>query len=227
MAWLCPRRGTQRRRTLRIRQLNGLDLSIVVFDLAVPAPCEIPLSDFHGVSRAGGPKGQLTRLLGTAKYLRIRGSRGDYGLAPKQKRLFPTPSLPRSESFLCRVRARRATSTFVVIPPFVRLRDAALVSARHQQPVDSLRMATPRVESSSSNCATPGETTRSPGTITAHSRFSRNSLDLICHWPKDDDFASPIWIMDQYRTNANAVASAGNGPDRIKWLFPCTRMPTI
>jgi hypothetical protein len=76
-------------------------------------------------------------------------------------------------------------------------------------------------------CATPGETSRSPGTITAHSRFSRNSLDLICHCPKDDDFASPIWMMDQYRTNANAVASSGNGPDRIKWLFPCTRMPTI
>src|ERR1700681_2018804 len=97
-----------------------------------------------------------------------------------------------------------------------RLRDAALLSARHQQPVDSLRMATPRLESSSSNCATPGEITRSPGTSTAHSKFSRNSFDLICHWPKDDDFASPIWIMDQYRTNANAVASSGNGPDRIK-----------
>ena len=88
-----------------------------------------------------------------------------------------------------------------------RLRDATLLSARHQQPVGNLRMVTPRAESSPSNCATPGETVRSPGTITAHSRFSRNSFDLICHWPKDDDFASPIWMMDQCRTNANAVAS--------------------
>jgi hypothetical protein len=30
-----------------------------------------------------------------------------------------------------------------------------------------------------------------------------------CHWPKDDDFASPIWMMDQCHTNANAVASSG------------------
>src|ERR1700686_1448848 len=103
-----------------------------------------------------------------------------------------------------------------------RLRDASLT---YQQPLDNLRIVTPRAESSPSNCATPGEVSRSPGTMTAHSRFSRNSFDLICHCPKDDDFASPIWTMDQYRTNANAVASSGNGPDRIKGLFPWTRMP--
>src|ERR1700686_436215 len=63
----------------------------------------------------------------------------------------------------------------------------------YQQPLRNLRMVTPRAESSPSNCATPGEVSRSPGTMTAHSRFSRNSFDLICHCPKDDDFASPIW----------------------------------
>src|SRR5271165_3511537 len=92
---------------------------------------------------------------------------------------------------------------------------------------DGSSAATPRAESSLSNCATPGEVSRSPGTMTAHSRFSRNSFDLICHCPKDDDFASPIWMKDQCHTNANAVKSSGNGPDRIKWLFPCTRIPTI
>ena len=105
-----------------------------------------------------------------------------------------------------------------------RLRDAA---QSYQQPLDNLRMVTPRAESSPSNCATPGEVSRSPGTMTAHSRFSRNSFDLICHCPKDDDFASPIWTMDQCRTSANAAASSGNGPDSMKWLFPCTRIPTI
>ena len=105
-----------------------------------------------------------------------------------------------------------------------RLRDAA---QSYQQPLDNLRMVTPRAESSPSNCATPGEVSRSPGTMTAHSRFSRNSFDLICHCPKDDDFASPIWTMDQCRTSASAAASSGDGPDRMKWLFPCTRIPTI
>src|SRR6266478_3080190 len=42
-------------RTLRIRQLNGLDLSIVVSTSPLRAVASIPLSDFHGVSRAGGP----------------------------------------------------------------------------------------------------------------------------------------------------------------------------
>jgi hypothetical protein len=58
------------------------------------------------------------------------------------------------------------------------LRDAAL---SYQPPRHNLLMVTPRAESSSSNCATPGEVSRSPGTMTAHSRFSRNSFDLICH----------------------------------------------
>src|SRR5258707_2748286 len=104
------------------------------------------------------------------------------------------------------------------------LRDAA---QSYQQPLDNLRMVTPRAESSPSNCATPGEVSRSPGTMTAHSRFSRNSFDLSCHCPKDDAFASPIWTMDQCRTSASAAASSGNGPDSMKWLFPCTRIPTI
>jgi hypothetical protein len=105
-----------------------------------------------------------------------------------------------------------------------RLRDAAL---SYQQPLHNLRMVTPRAESSPSNCATPGEVSRSPGTTTAHSRFSRNSFDLICHCAKDDDFTSPIWTMDQCRTIASAAASSGNGPDSMKWLFPCIRIPTM
>src|SRR5258706_1481982 len=100
-----------------------------------------------------------------------------------------------------------------------RLRDAA---QSYQQPLDNLRMVTPRAESSPSNCATPGEVSRSPGTMTAHSRFSRNSFDLICHCPKDDDFASPIWTMDQCRTSASAAASSGNGPDGMSG---CSRVP--
>src|SRR5450631_965463 len=55
--------------------------------------------------------------------------------------------------------------------------DVAFRSTRHQQPVGNLRMVTPRAESSPSNCVAPGEGSRSPGTITAHSRFSRNSFD--------------------------------------------------
>lgn len=105
-----------------------------------------------------------------------------------------------------------------------RMRGAAL---SYQQPLHNLRMVTPRAESSPSNCSTPGEVSRSPGTMTAHSRFSRNSSDLICHCPKDGDFSSPIWTMDQCRTSASAAASPGNGPDSMKWLFPCTRIPTI
>jgi hypothetical protein len=123
----------------------------------------------------------------------------------------PPPSFPRTPSMV-RVSTR------------CRLRDAAF---SYQQQLRSLRMVTPRAESSPSNCATPGEVSRSPGTMTVHSRFSRNSFDLICHCPKDDDFASPIWKMDQCRTNVSAAGSSGNGPHSIKWLFPCTRIPTI
>ena len=43
--------------------------------------------------------------------------------------------------------------------------------------------------------------------MTAHSRFSRNSFELICHCRNEDDFASPNWTMDQCCTNANAAAS--------------------
>ena len=129
-----------------------------------------------------------------------------------------------SQEFHWRLVDRGVTESLVRISTCCRLRDAAL---SYQQPRHNLRMVTPRAESSSSNWATPGEVSRSPGTMIAHSRFSRNSFDLICHCPKDDDFASPIWTIDQCLTSARAAASSGNGPDRIKWLFPCTRMPTI
>jgi hypothetical protein len=125
----------------------------------------------------------------------------------------------------CRgIQSFRITPFMVRVPTRCRLRDAALV---YQQPLHNLRMVTPRAESSPSNCATAGEVSRSPGTMTAHSRFSRSSFDVICHSPKDDDIASPIWTMDQCRTNPNAPASSGIGPERMKWLFPCTRMPTM
>jgi hypothetical protein len=118
----------------------------------------------------------------------------------------------------------KALRLMVRVSTRCRLKNAA---PSYQQPLRSLRMVSPRAESSPSNCATPGEVSRSPGTMTAHSRFSRNSFDLICHCPKDDDFASPIWTSDQCRTSASAAASSGNGPDSMKWLFPCTRIPTI
>src|SRR5271154_5782186 len=73
--------------------------------------------------------------------------------------------------------------------PVARPSDAGFPSTRHQQPVRNLRMVTPRAESSPSNCVAPGEGSRSPGTITAHSKFSRDSFDRICHWPKNEDFA--------------------------------------
>src|SRR6266404_2221029 len=58
-------------RMLRIRQLNGLYLSIVVSTSPLRAVASIPQSDFHGVSRAGGPKGQLTRPRGLPKYAEV------------------------------------------------------------------------------------------------------------------------------------------------------------
>jgi hypothetical protein len=118
----------------------------------------------------------------------------------------------------------KALRLIVRVSARCRLKDAAL---SYQQPLRNLRMVTPRAESSPSNCATPGEVSRSPGTMTAHSRFSRDSFDLICHCPKDDDLASPIWTRDQCHVSASAAASSGAGPDSMKWLFPCTRIPTI
>src|SRR2546423_1436677 len=55
-------------RTLRIRQLNGFDLSIVESTSPLRAVASIPLTDFHGVSRARGPKRQLTRPRGLPQY---------------------------------------------------------------------------------------------------------------------------------------------------------------
>src|ERR1700737_100174 len=34
-------------------------------------------------------------------------------------------------------------------------------------------------------------------------------------------------MVDQCRARRKAAASSGNGPLRMKWLFPCTKMPTI
>src|SRR3989442_1364856 len=43
-------------RTLRIRQADGLDLSIADSTSLLPPVAMLPLSDFHKVSRAEGPK---------------------------------------------------------------------------------------------------------------------------------------------------------------------------
>src|SRR5256885_14465298 len=61
-------------RTLRIRQLNGFDLSIVESTSPLRAVASIPLTDFHGVSRARGPKRQLSDLSRRQKAA-IRASR--------------------------------------------------------------------------------------------------------------------------------------------------------
>jgi len=82
--------------------------------------------------------------------------------------------------------------------------------------LSSLRTAMPRADSSVSNCDTAGETSPSPGTTTAHSRFSRNSFVRICHCSKESDLRSPISMMDQWRVSASAAASSGTGPLRIK-----------
>src|SRR6267143_7309150 len=34
-------------------------------------------------------------------------------------------------------------------------------------------------------------------------------------------------MMDQWRTRASAASSSGKGPLKMKWLLPCTKMPTI
>jgi len=48
-------------RTLRIRQLHGLDFSTADSTSPHRAVAILPLSDFHELSRAAGPKGQLKK----------------------------------------------------------------------------------------------------------------------------------------------------------------------
>src|ERR1700756_5298990 len=47
-------------RTLRIRQINGLDFSIEISTSPLQAVAILPPTDFHEVSRAVGPKGQIS-----------------------------------------------------------------------------------------------------------------------------------------------------------------------
>ena len=41
--------------------MDGLELSTDKLDLATPDRCDLTLSDFHKLSRAAGPKGQMGR----------------------------------------------------------------------------------------------------------------------------------------------------------------------
>ena len=50
-------------RTLRIRQSNGFDFSSVGSTSPLRTVVILPLTDFHEVSRAAGPRGQSTRLV--------------------------------------------------------------------------------------------------------------------------------------------------------------------
>ena len=52
------RKVTGQSRTLRIKQLHGLDFSTADSTSPHRAVVIVPLSDFHEVSRAAGPKGQ-------------------------------------------------------------------------------------------------------------------------------------------------------------------------
>src|SRR5216117_1226718 len=102
-------------------------------------------------------------------------------------------------------------------------RDATL----YQHPQAHARIVTPRAAISPSNCDTPRDTSASPGTTTAHSRFSRNSLFRISHLSNAFETGSPIFAKEKCRAAAIASASLGSGPLKIKWLLPCTKMPTI
>jgi hypothetical protein len=51
----------------------------------------------------------------------------------------------------------------------------------YQSPKRESWMVIPRAESSPSNPVTAADISPSPGTTTAHSKFSRNSRETICH----------------------------------------------
>ena len=61
----CSHRGRQRRPiirstgTLRIRQVDDLNLSTVIATSALRAVAIVTRTDFHEISRAAGPKGQV------------------------------------------------------------------------------------------------------------------------------------------------------------------------
>jgi len=52
-------------------------------------------------------------------------------------------------------------------------------------------MVIPRADSSSSNLVTAGDISPSPGTTTAHSKFSRNSRDTIRHRLREGGVVAP------------------------------------
>jgi hypothetical protein len=62
----------------------------------------------------------------------------------------------------------------------------------YQESKLELRMVMPRVDSSSSNCATAGVISLFPGTITAHSRSCRNSFVLMRHLSSEGGVVAPI-----------------------------------
>jgi hypothetical protein len=50
----------------------------------------------------------------------------------------------------------------------------------------------PRADSSSSNFVTAGEISPSPGTTAAHSKFSRNARETMCHLSRGGGVVAPI-----------------------------------
>src|SRR5712672_1953706 len=87
-----------------------------------------------------------------------------------------------------------------------------LRGSHHQSSMPELRIVIPLAASSASSCATADETSPSPGTTTAHSRFSRNSRVLMLHCCNVVGVFCPICISDQCRASANAVSRSGDGP---------------
>jgi hypothetical protein len=72
-----------------------------------------------------------------------------------------------------------------------------LASKAKDVPYGTRSIGIPRDWSSASNWTTAGEWGVSAGTITAHCKFSRNSLVLICHAASSGGVTAPIWITDQ------------------------------
>jgi hypothetical protein len=77
-------------------------------------------------------------------------------------------------------------------------------------------MVIPRAESSSSSIVTAADCSLSPGTITAHSRFSRKARLTMRQRSRPGGVVAPIRIIDQWLTSASAVSRSGNSPCTIK-----------
>ena len=99
---------------------------------------------------------------------------------------FPTELDERFASALGRLRRRQRCSADQARSKEVYLRERCfwvlLLLLFYQAPKRESWMVIPRANSSLSNFVTAGDISPSPGTTTAHSKFSRNSREMICHW---------------------------------------------